>query len=174
MPPWDRFRELCLLHFGPPIRGSRLAELGRLSFTSTVQDFADRFQALACHARVSRGNIARSSSLADSRITYGWTWNSRPTTTCRQRCTTLGHMSAVPRRCSCLPRVAGPDQQPTPRRPQRRPRGHHRPLQLRRHVPSGASHRRINWSAVASACASTATSPTHQVTSARASSTWRQ
>uniref|UniRef100_A0ACD5X3U9 Uncharacterized protein n=1 Tax=Avena sativa TaxID=4498 RepID=A0ACD5X3U9_AVESA len=50
MPPWDRFRELCLLRFGPPIRGSRLAELGRLPFTSTVQDFADRFQALACHA----------------------------------------------------------------------------------------------------------------------------
>jgi hypothetical protein len=50
MPPWDRFRELCLLHFGPPIRDSRLAELGRLPFTSTVQDFADCFQALACHA----------------------------------------------------------------------------------------------------------------------------
>ena len=50
MPPWDRFRELCLLRFGPPVRGSRLAELGRLPFTSTVQDFADRFQALACHA----------------------------------------------------------------------------------------------------------------------------
>jgi hypothetical protein len=47
MPPWDRFRELCLLRFGPPIRGSRLAELGRLAFTTTVQDFADRFQALA-------------------------------------------------------------------------------------------------------------------------------
>jgi hypothetical protein len=27
-----------------------LAELGRLAFTTTVQDFADRFQALACHA----------------------------------------------------------------------------------------------------------------------------
>jgi hypothetical protein len=27
-----------------------LAELGRLPFTTTVQDFADRFQALACHA----------------------------------------------------------------------------------------------------------------------------
>ncbi|XP_020175540.1 uncharacterized protein [Aegilops tauschii subsp. strangulata] len=50
MPPWERFRELCLLRFGPPIRGSRLAELGRLPFTSTVQDFADHFQALACHA----------------------------------------------------------------------------------------------------------------------------
>ena len=44
------FRELCLIRFGPPIRGSRLAELGRLPFTSTVQDFDDRFQALACHA----------------------------------------------------------------------------------------------------------------------------
>ena len=50
MPPWERFRELCLLRFGPPIRGSRLAALGRLPFTSTVQDYADRFQALACHA----------------------------------------------------------------------------------------------------------------------------
>uniref|UniRef100_A0ACD5T6G6 Uncharacterized protein n=1 Tax=Avena sativa TaxID=4498 RepID=A0ACD5T6G6_AVESA len=50
MPPWDRFRDLCLLRFGPPIRGSRLAELGRLPFTNTVQDFADCFQALACHA----------------------------------------------------------------------------------------------------------------------------
>src|SRR4051812_27949457 len=50
MPPWERFRELCLLRFGPPIRGSRLAELGRLPFTTTVQDYADRFQALACHA----------------------------------------------------------------------------------------------------------------------------
>ncbi|XP_051230067.1 uncharacterized protein [Lolium perenne] len=50
MPPWDRFRELCLLRFGPLIRGSRLAELGCLAFTTMVQDFADRFQALACHA----------------------------------------------------------------------------------------------------------------------------
>ena len=50
MPPWERFRELCLLRFGPPVRGSRLAKLGRLAFTSTVQDFADRLQALACHA----------------------------------------------------------------------------------------------------------------------------
>ncbi|XP_073352309.1 uncharacterized protein [Aegilops tauschii subsp. strangulata] len=49
-PTWERFRELCLLRFGPPVRGSRLSELGRLPFTSTVQDFADRFQALACHA----------------------------------------------------------------------------------------------------------------------------
>ena len=50
MPPWERFRDLCRLRFGPPLRGSRLAELGRLPFTSTVQDFAERFQALACHA----------------------------------------------------------------------------------------------------------------------------
>ncbi|KAK1652389.1 hypothetical protein QYE76_070194 [Lolium multiflorum] len=50
MPPWERFRDLCLLRFRPPVRGSRLAELGRLQFTSSVQDFADRFQSLACHA----------------------------------------------------------------------------------------------------------------------------
>lgn len=36
MPPWDHFRELCLLQFGHPICGSRLAKLGRLPFTSTV------------------------------------------------------------------------------------------------------------------------------------------
>ncbi|KAI4993622.1 hypothetical protein ZWY2020_007935 [Hordeum vulgare] len=50
MPPWDRFRELCLLRLGAPIHGSRLAAIGRLPFTSTVEDYADRFQALACHA----------------------------------------------------------------------------------------------------------------------------
>ena len=51
MPSWERFKDLCHLHFGPPTRGSRLAELGRLPFTSTVQDFAERFQAVACHAQ---------------------------------------------------------------------------------------------------------------------------
>jgi hypothetical protein len=50
MPPWERFRDLCLLRFRPPIRGSRLDELGRLPFTSSVQDFTDHFQTLACHA----------------------------------------------------------------------------------------------------------------------------
>ncbi|KAK1626321.1 hypothetical protein QYE76_000636 [Lolium multiflorum] len=50
MPSWERFRNLCLQRFGPTLRGSRLAELGRLAFTTMVQDFADRFQALACHA----------------------------------------------------------------------------------------------------------------------------
>ncbi|XP_071676720.1 uncharacterized protein [Lolium perenne] len=50
MPSWERFRDLCLQRFGPTLRGSRVAELGRLAFTTTVQDFADRFQALACHA----------------------------------------------------------------------------------------------------------------------------
>nr|XP_020201413.1 uncharacterized protein LOC109787267 [Aegilops tauschii subsp. strangulata] len=50
MPPLERFRDSCLLRFGPPIRGSRLAELGRLPFLTSVQEFVDRFQALACHA----------------------------------------------------------------------------------------------------------------------------
>jgi hypothetical protein len=51
MPHWDRFKELCHLQFGPAVRGSRLAELGQLQFTSTVQDYADRFNAVLCHAR---------------------------------------------------------------------------------------------------------------------------
>ncbi|XP_066316113.1 uncharacterized protein [Miscanthus floridulus] len=49
MPPWERFRDLCRLRFGPPLQGSRLAELGRLPFTSTVQEYAGHFQAVACH-----------------------------------------------------------------------------------------------------------------------------
>jgi hypothetical protein len=51
MPSWERFKELCRLRFGPPIYGSRLAELGRLPFHSTVQEFADRFQAILAHSR---------------------------------------------------------------------------------------------------------------------------
>jgi hypothetical protein len=51
MPSWDRFAELCRLRFGPAVRGSRLAELGRLPFLSTVQEYSDRFQALLCRAR---------------------------------------------------------------------------------------------------------------------------
>jgi hypothetical protein len=51
MPPWDRFAELCRLRFGPPVCGSRLTDLGRLPFVSTVQEYADRFQALLCQAR---------------------------------------------------------------------------------------------------------------------------
>ncbi|XP_066316099.1 uncharacterized protein [Miscanthus floridulus] len=51
MPSWERFKELCRLRFGPPIYGSWLAELGRLSFHSTVQEFADRFQTILAHSR---------------------------------------------------------------------------------------------------------------------------
>jgi hypothetical protein len=51
MPPWDRFAKLCRLRFGPPVRGSRIAELGRLPFLSTVQEYSDRFLALLCRAR---------------------------------------------------------------------------------------------------------------------------
>ena len=51
MPSWERFVELCRQRFGPPVRGTRLAELGRLPFQSTIQDFTDHFQAVSCHAR---------------------------------------------------------------------------------------------------------------------------
>ena len=36
MPTWEHFRELCQLQFGPPVQGTRLAELARLPFQSTV------------------------------------------------------------------------------------------------------------------------------------------
>ncbi|KAK1619985.1 hypothetical protein QYE76_025502 [Lolium multiflorum] len=51
--PWSRTRVACLHGTGSVSSAfplARLAELGRLAFTTTVQDFADRFQALACHA----------------------------------------------------------------------------------------------------------------------------
>ena len=51
MPPSERFKELCRLRFDPPIRGSQLAELGQLPSVSTMQEFTDRFQAVACHAQ---------------------------------------------------------------------------------------------------------------------------
>ena len=51
MPTWDRFKELCNLQFGPAVRNTRLSELARLPFTSTVQDYSARFNAVLCHAR---------------------------------------------------------------------------------------------------------------------------
>jgi hypothetical protein len=49
MPTWERFRALCQLQFGPPTQGTRLAELARLSFTSTVQEYYERYNAVLCH-----------------------------------------------------------------------------------------------------------------------------
>jgi hypothetical protein len=51
MPTWKRFKELCHLQFGPPVRDSRFAELGRLQFRSTVQEFTERLNVVLCHAR---------------------------------------------------------------------------------------------------------------------------
>lgn len=51
MPSCERFCELCTLCFGPTVRGTRLSELARLSFTSSVQEYADGLNAVLCHAR---------------------------------------------------------------------------------------------------------------------------
>jgi len=51
MPSWERFRNLCQFRFGPPMQGTRLAELARLPFLSSVQDYSNRFNAVLCHAR---------------------------------------------------------------------------------------------------------------------------
>lgn len=50
MPAWDCSKELCNLCFGPAIRGTRLSELARLPFLSTVQEYSDHFNAVLCHA----------------------------------------------------------------------------------------------------------------------------
>jgi hypothetical protein len=49
MPTWERFHALCQLQFGPPTQGTRLAEHARLSFTSTVQEFSERYNVVLCH-----------------------------------------------------------------------------------------------------------------------------
>jgi hypothetical protein len=49
MPTWERFRAVCQMQSGPPTHGKRLAELARLPFTSTVQEYAERYNAVLCH-----------------------------------------------------------------------------------------------------------------------------
>ena len=51
MPTWDRFKELCNLQFWSDVRGTCLSELAHLPFTSMVQDYSKRFNAMICHAR---------------------------------------------------------------------------------------------------------------------------
>jgi hypothetical protein len=46
MPTRERFKEVCTLRFRPPVHGTRLSKLARLPFTSTVQDYVDRFNAM--------------------------------------------------------------------------------------------------------------------------------
>jgi hypothetical protein len=45
-PPWGRFRELLNLRFGPPLRAAPLFELTECRRTGTVEEYANRFQAL--------------------------------------------------------------------------------------------------------------------------------
>lgn len=50
MPSWEHFCELCSLYFGPTVLGTHLSELACLSFTCTVQDYANRFNIVLCHS----------------------------------------------------------------------------------------------------------------------------
>jgi hypothetical protein len=45
-PPWGRFKELLHLRFGPPLRSAPLFELAECRRTGTVEEYANRFQAL--------------------------------------------------------------------------------------------------------------------------------
>jgi hypothetical protein len=47
---WERFHELCSQRFGPAIQGTHLAELARLPFTSSMQDYSDYYNVVLCHA----------------------------------------------------------------------------------------------------------------------------
>ena len=46
MPPWQRFKELLQLRYGPPLRSAPLFELADCRRTGTVAEYQDRFQAL--------------------------------------------------------------------------------------------------------------------------------
>jgi hypothetical protein len=45
-PPWGRFKDLLNLRFGPPLRSAPLFELAECRRTGTVEEYANRFQAL--------------------------------------------------------------------------------------------------------------------------------
>jgi hypothetical protein len=45
-PTWGRFKELLNLRFGPPLRSTPLFELAGCRRTGTVEEYANRFQAL--------------------------------------------------------------------------------------------------------------------------------
>jgi hypothetical protein len=99
MPSWERFKELCHLQFGPPVRDSRLAELGRLPFRSTVQDFAERFNALLCHAR-NLDNLQKAELFVGaSRTTSGSTWQCAHRKIYQRRCIWRGPLSCGPMPC---------------------------------------------------------------------------
>jgi hypothetical protein len=66
MPPWGRFKELLHLRFGPPIRSAPLFELAECRRTGTVEEYANRFQALLLARGVWMKLSGSSSSPADS------------------------------------------------------------------------------------------------------------
>jgi predicted aspartyl protease len=49
VPTRDRFADLCHQQFDPAVRTNRLSELARLPFTSSVQEYQERFNELVCH-----------------------------------------------------------------------------------------------------------------------------
>ena len=46
---WGRFKQLCQLRFGPPLRSNPLGELARLPFRTTVEDYQEMFWDLLAH-----------------------------------------------------------------------------------------------------------------------------
>lgn len=46
---WDGFRSLCHQHFGPPLGINHLAELARLPFRGSVNDYLEAFQSRMAH-----------------------------------------------------------------------------------------------------------------------------
>ncbi|KAK1696233.1 hypothetical protein QYE76_012930 [Lolium multiflorum] len=99
---------LASYHLRGAAQMCRLAELGRLAFTTTVQDFADRFQALACHAPGVTGQQRAELFIGGLRTTSAWMSSYRPRGTFRRRCTTRALMSVAPRRFSRRPWPAAP------------------------------------------------------------------
>ena len=103
MPVWERFRELCQLQFGPPVQGTRLAELARLPFQSTVQEYAQRYNAVLCHAHDLSLRQKVELFVGGLPSTSRWMWRSEIRPTFRRLSTWRGPSSAA-WRLFCRPR----------------------------------------------------------------------
>jgi hypothetical protein len=96
MPTWERFRAVCQMQFGPPTQGTRLAELAHIPFTSTVQEYAERYNAVLCHTDDGLGPAKRPScSWGACWNTFGWMWRCDTPRISRRQCTTHGCSSVA-------------------------------------------------------------------------------
>jgi hypothetical protein len=93
---WERFHAVCQMQFGQPTQGTRLVELARLPFISTVQEYAERYNAVLCHTDDDLGPRQKAKLFMGAcRNTFGWMWRCDTPRISRLQCTTHGRSSAA-------------------------------------------------------------------------------